>query len=75
MKIDIIQKRFTDANVWCKKTNISYYHREDGPAVIYHNGIIEWWYYDKDYDTPEEMPLNLFLAYVKWEYKKHGNCS
>ena len=48
------------------------YHREDGPAVIEEGEYEEWWYYGNIYKKPEKMPLNLFLAYVKWELKKHG---
>jgi hypothetical protein len=60
--------------VWHKNGSEMYYHREDGPAVVHFNGIEYWWYYDTKYVNPEKMPLNLFLAYVKWEYKKkHGS--
>ncbi len=57
---------------WHKKGASVYWHREDGPARIYKDGREFWYYYDEHYDKPEDMPLNLFLAYCKWEYKKNG---
>jgi hypothetical protein len=47
-------------------------HREDGPAIIYKAGG-ESWYLNGIYYHVSTMPLNLFLAYVKWELKKNGS--
>jgi hypothetical protein len=60
--------------IYHKKNHIYYWHREDGPAFTSGGDKREWWYYyDINYmDDPSNMPLNLFLAYVKWELKKHG---
>jgi hypothetical protein len=56
------------------RNSIGAIHREDGPALIFHkNGHESWWLYNKVYHNAKDMPLNLFLAYVKWEYRKHGN--
>jgi hypothetical protein len=37
-------------------------HREDGPAVIYPDGRVEWWWHDDEYpfyEWLEETPLSL----------------
>ncbi len=57
-------------NRWWYMGNV--FHREDGPAIIYNNGEEAWYLYNKVYNDPKEMPLNLFLAYCKWEYNKNG---
>ncbi len=62
---------------WHKKDDENYWHREDGPALIVDDTAESWWYYDIPYTTRggihehEKMPLNLFLAYCKWEYRKN----
>jgi hypothetical protein len=61
------------ARVWHKKDQYYEYHREDGPAVIWPGGREDWYLDAHRYECPKDMPLNLFLAYVKWELKKHGN--
>lgn len=46
-------------------------HREDGPAVIWWSSKrIKWCLNDIHYETPREMPLKLFIAYLKW-MKEH----
>ncbi len=47
-------------------------HREDGPAIIYKDGEESWYLDDEYFNDPSYMPLNLFLAYCRWEYKKNG---
>ena len=47
-------------------------HREDGPAVEWADGQIEWWIHGYQYFIPNEMPLSLFLAYVKWMRNYNG---
>ena len=69
MEIEIFEDNL--AKYWHKKGDVNYYHREDGPAVIWNYRGEAWWYYNTLYKYPVEMPLNLFLAYVKWEYKKN----
>ena len=40
-------------------------HRTDGPAWI--QGDIQVWCLEgKHYDCPEEMPMSLYLAWIKW---------
>ncbi len=56
--------------VWHAINDPHYYHREDGPAVIWDDGDACWYYHNKRYKSYEEMPLNLYLAYCKWEYNK-----
>ena len=56
--------------IWHKKECPHYYHREDGPAYICNNEE-SWIYHCKLYKS-EEMPLSLYIAYLKWELKKHG---
>ena len=42
-------------------------HRADGPAFIWLNGkSIEWWLNGIQYDNPDKMPFELFVAYMKW---------
>ena len=42
-------------------------HNPKGPAVLDVNrGICEWWLNDKKYSNPNDMPMNLFLSYIKW---------
>jgi hypothetical protein len=60
------------SRVWHKKDNFYEYHREDGPAVTRIDGHEYWYLNGYRYHTLQEFPLNLFLAYVKWELKKHG---
>ncbi len=43
-------------------------HREDGPAEF--KGGKEYWVLNDYYVEPSEMPLNVFLSYCKWTYKK-----
>ncbi len=68
----------TGIKCWCKtrpddleyKLKL-YLHREDGPARIWPmSGKVEWWYENIYYSGPETMPLQLFLGYCKWEYKR-----
>ena len=66
-------------NVRYFKSTSDELHREDGPAIIWnqaynnwHGHVEEWYLNDRFYKRPEQMPLNLFLAYCKWEYKKNG---
>ncbi len=63
--------------VYHEKSDLRYYHREDGPALIYDRYVDGkfrefWYYYNKQYLNPKQMPLNLFLAYCKWEYMKNA---
>ena len=65
--------KYSNTRIWHKEEEEYYYHREDGPAVIFSDNKEAWYYYDIPY-LPMHMPLNLFLSYVKWEYKKlNGN--
>ncbi len=59
--------------LWHKRGNPYYLHREDGPARIYCDGMEVWYYHGRSYIDLENMPLNLFLAYCKWEYRKNGS--
>ncbi len=71
-----IRDHLLGGKVWHKKGDQRYWHREDGPAFICENGDEEeWYYYNKKYYNPEDMPLNLFLNYCKWEYRKNGGRS
>lgn len=45
-------------------------HRTDGPAYEGVDGSVEWWFNNDRYDSPDEMPLSLFLAYCRWEREK-----
>ncbi len=45
-------------------------HCEEGPAVIYKDGIEEWWLNGIEYIPNKNMPLNLYIAYCKREYEK-----
>ncbi len=75
MEVEIRNVHPLDLNggkIWHIKGNRGYYHREDGPARIFGDGREFWWYYNERYSNIKDMPLNLFLAYCKWEYKKNG---
>ena len=42
-------------------------HREDGPAVIAPNdGPHMWYLHNNYYPDPNKLPLNVYLAYIKW---------
>ncbi len=58
---------------WHNKDDTNYWHREDGPARVLYNGEEYWWYYNQLYHDEYVMPLNLFLAYCRWEYRKNGS--
>ncbi len=73
MEIEIRTEDLSRSKIWYKKNNPNYWHREDGPALICSDGEVSWWYYGRKYEYPETMPLNLFLAYCKWEYNKNEN--
>ncbi len=71
MKIEI-RIDLDNTKVWYKMGDWFYYHREDGPAVICSDGKEYWWYHSRKYYDPKDMPLNLYLAYCRWENKKNG---
>ncbi len=66
MEVEVRNTLDNNGRVWHKKGNYYYYHREDGPTFIWNNGSEQWWYYNKYYESPKDMPLSLFLAYVKY---------
>jgi hypothetical protein len=47
-------------------------HREDGPAVICPSGREYWYLNDKCFWTPDQMPLKLYIQYIKWN-RNHLN--
>ncbi len=70
MEIVVRDHNTRKGKVWHWIHDNYYYHREDGPAVMFDDGKdYMWYYYNKVYQRPEEMPLNLFLAYVKWKFQ------
>ncbi len=60
-------------NRWhiCKEyhtyATITYWHREDGPAIEPTDGRVQW-YINGGEVKPENMPLRLFIAYCKYQY-------
>ncbi len=68
-----MRTRVNGDKIWHAEGFFFLYHREDGPAIEYADGAEAWYFNDVYYSRPQDMPLNLFLAYVKWELKKHGN--
>ncbi len=69
MKI-VTRRHVAGGTIWYKENVLFYWHREDGPACIMDDGDEEWYYHGYYFDNPKKMPLNLFLAYCKWEYNK-----
>ncbi len=43
--------KFSTYDIWFLNGE---YHRDDGPAVIYEEGLKSWWLYNIRYDSQEE---------------------
>lgn len=40
-------------------------HREDGPAIERQDGTVSWYIESREV-LPHQMPLQLFIVYMKW---------
>ena len=71
--MDIEVTEYNEMTIWHKKDDLTYFHREDGPARIWNSdwkNKEEWWLNGNTYYEFEcDMPLSLYLAYIKWNLK------
>jgi hypothetical protein len=64
-----MQKKVTAGGTIHWVNEFGHRSRTDGPSIIWKDGE-EWWCINgKRYFTPEEMPLKLYIQYIKWNIK------